>query len=189
MFRFVGENGNLFGLSYRNDAFVGRETPPGPGSVGCVARIQAVMPLEKGRMNIISIGVVRYRIVALNQTEPFVLARAEAFTDDVEGENHLLDEFADLREQCKEFLAAAQTLDESTSTIDADLPEEPEAFSLLIASALPIDNDAKQTLLEITSTRLRLTRLRRLVANALAEYNQRIEIRSRAKQNGHGKLS
>ncbi|HET8677882.1 MAG TPA: hypothetical protein VFO63_18930, partial [Blastocatellia bacterium] len=91
-------------------------------------------------------------------------------------------------DRCKKFIAAAQALDESVTAIDEDLPEDPEAFSLIISSALPIDNDAKQSLLEMTSTRSRLTRLRQHVVAALADYTQRIEIQTRAKHNGHGKL-
>jgi Lon protease-like protein len=188
MMRFATDNGNLFGLSYRSDALIGRDTPPEVGSVGCLAKIQAVMPLEEGRMNVISSGLVRYRIVELHQVTPFIIARVEAFTDDLEADQELSDLFESMLDRCKRFLAAAQALDEATTTIDEDLPEDPEAFSLLISSVLPIDNDAKQSLLEMTSTRSRLTRLRHHVISALADYTQRIEIQARAKQNGHGKL-
>lgn len=187
MMRFAAENGNFFGLSYRNDALVGRETPPEPGSVGCVAKIHAVMPLEEGRMNVISSGLVRYRVIDLHQLTPFVIARVEPFIDDLEADEDLAQILESMLDRCKKFLAAAQVLDESTMSGD-DLPEDPEAFSLMIASALPIDNDAKQSLLEMTSTRSRLTRLRNHVVSALAEYNHRIEVQGRAKQNGHGRL-
>ena len=187
MMHFATENGNLFGLSYQSEAFVGRETPPEPGSVGCVAKIQAVMPLEEGKMNIISTGLVRYRIAELHQVTPFIIARVEAFTDDLEADEDMAALFESMFERCKKFLAAAQALDESP-TVDTDLPEDPEAFSLLIASALPIDNDAKQSLLEMTSTRTRLARLRHHVISALEDYNRRIEIQERAKHNGHGRL-
>jgi Lon protease-like protein len=188
MMRFATENGNLFGLSYRSDALIGRDTPPELGSVGCLAKIQAVMPLDEGRMNVISSGLVRYRIAELHQVTPFIIARVEAFTDDLEADQELNDLFENMLDRCKKFLAAAQALDETPTTIDDDLPEDPEAFSLLISSVLPIENDAKQSLLEMTSTRSRLTRLRHHVINALADYTQRIEIQARAKQNGHGKL-
>ena len=188
MMRFATDNGNLFGLSYRSDALVGRETPPEEGSVGCVAKIQAVMPLEEGRMNVISTGLVRYRIVELNQVTPFIVARVEAFSDDLEAGEDLDELFESMLDRCKKFIAAAQALDESVTTIDEELPEDPEAFSLIISSALPIDNDAKQSLLEMTSTRSRLTRLRQHVITALEDYTQRIEIQARAKHNGHGKL-
>lgn len=187
MIRFASEHGNMFGLSYRNDASVARETPPEPGSVGCIAKIHAVLPLEEGRMNVVSVGTVRYRVVGLNQVTPFVTAKVEPFADDLEADEDLPEVFESMLERCKEFLAAVQALDDPPPAID-DPPEDPEALSLLIASALPIDNDVKQSLLEMTSTRTRLTRLRQHVTSALADYNRRIEIQARAKQNGHGRL-
>ena len=188
MMRFATDNGNLFGLSYQSNAFIGRETPPEQGSVGCVAKIQAVMPLDEGKLNIISTGLVRYRVIELHQLTPFIIARVEPFTDDLEADEDMAALFESMFDRCKKFLAAAQALDE-TITVDTDLPEDPEAFSLLISSALPIDNDAKQSLLEMTSTRTRLARLRHHVISTMEDYNRRIEIQARAKQNGHGTIS
>ena len=188
MMRFAIENGGLFGLSYIENAFMGRETPPEVGSVGCLARINAVMPVEQGRMNIVSTGLVRYRVRGLNQTLPFILARVEPFTDDIEHDENMTELYNDQMEMYKKFLAASQALDEGAIPFEQDLPEDPEALSLLIASVLPIENHTKQQLLEMTSTRVRLTRLRPFVLQALASYSKRIEIVDRAKGNGHAKL-
>ena len=188
MMQYAIDNGGMFGLAYRSDAAIGRETPPEIGSVGCVAKINAVVPLEGGRMNIISTGLIRYKVVGLRQATPFVVARIEAVTDDLEPGDDLNRIFGDIVEMCRRFLEAAQALDEPNAPVNQELPEEPEAFSLLVASALPIDNDAKQTLLEMTSTRLRLTRLRPYVSSALSDYSDRIRIQRMAKGNGHGRL-
>ena len=75
MMRYAIDNGGVFGLAYQDDAAIGRETPPDIGSLGCVARINAVVPLEGGRMNIISTGVIRYRVLGLRQSTPFIVAR------------------------------------------------------------------------------------------------------------------
>jgi Lon protease-like protein len=189
MMRHAVENGGLFGLSYRSDASVGDETPPEIGSIGCVAKIHAVMPLDQGKMNVISTGIVRYRILSLRQAEPFIVAKVEPFIDDLEPGADLNRIFDEMAGMCREFLEAAQALDESGGVPGQELPEDPEAFSLLISSALPIDNDAKQTLLEITSTRSRLSRLRHYVSNALTDFTRRIKTQERAKGNGHGKIA
>jgi len=188
MMRYAIENGNLFGLSYRSDAFIARETPPETASVGCVAKINAVVPLEEGKMNIISTGLIRYRVLGLQQSQPFLLARVEPFRDDLEPGADLNKIFDDISEMCKRFLQVAQELDESGALVDQDLPEDPEAFSLIISSALPIDNDSKQNLLEMTSTRLRLTRLRHYVISALSQYTERLKMQERSRNNGHGKM-
>ena len=187
MMKYAIENGGVFGLSYRTDAAIARETPPEIGSVGCIAKINAVVPLEGGRMNVISTGLLRYRVLGLPRLSPFVVARIELVTDDLEPGADLNRIFEDIAEMCKKFLEASQALDEPNAPVSRELPEEPEEFSLLVSSALPIDNDAKQTLLEMTSTRVRLTRLRQYVSAALSDYSDRIRIQQRAKGNGHGK--
>lgn len=188
MIRYSIEHGGVFGLQYCGDAAIGQETPPAAGSVGCIANINSVVPLEGGRMNIVSTGLIRYKIVGLVQSTPFVVARIEPVTDDLEPGEDLNRIFDDIVELCRRFLAAAQALDESPAPVNQDLPDEPEAFSLLVASALPIDNDAKQTFLEMTSTRLRLSRLRPFVTSALSDYADRIRIQQMAKSNGHGRM-
>ncbi|HEX8186655.1 MAG TPA: LON peptidase substrate-binding domain-containing protein, partial [Blastocatellia bacterium] len=176
MMRYAIENGGMFGLSYRSDAAIDRHTIPEIASIGCVAKINAVVPLEDGKMNIISTGLIRYRVLGFIQSQPFLLARVEPFSDDLEPGDDLNQIFDDISGMCKKFLQAAQELDESGTLPSQDLPEDPEAFSLIISSALPIDNDSKQNLLEMTSTRLRLSRLRQYVINALSLYSERLKI-------------
>lgn len=188
MMRYAIDNGGVFGLAYRSDSAIGRETPPEVGSIGCVAKINAVVPLEGGRMNIISTGVIRYRVLGLRQTTPFILARIESVTDDLEPGEDLNRTFDEIAETCRKFIEAAQALDEPNAPVNQDLPEDPEAFSLMVASALPIDNDTKQALLEMTSTRLRLARLRSFVISALSAYSDRLRIQQSARGNGHGRM-
>lgn len=188
MIRYAIEHGGVFGLQYRSDAAIGHETPPATGSIGCIAKINGVVPVEGGRMNIVSTGLIRYRILGLHQATPFIVARIEPVTDDLEPGADLNRIFDDIVELCRKFLAAAQALDESPAPVNQDLPDEPEAFSLLVASALPIGNDAKQTFLEITSTRLRLSRLRPFVTSALSDYADRLKTQQMAKSNGHGSI-
>jgi Lon protease-like protein len=179
----------MFGLSYRNDAFIGRETPPDIGSIGCVAKIHAVMSLDEGKLNLISSGMIRYRVLEFDQLVPFLVARIETFFDDPEPAEDLALMVEEMSEMCSKFLERAQMLDESGAIMNQELPEDPEAFSLLIASALPIDNDEKQSLLEMTSTKQRLTRLKHYVAAALSAFEDRIRVQELAKNNGHGRIS
>jgi Lon protease-like protein len=188
MMRYATEHDNLFGLSYHGDAYVGRETPPDLGSIGCVAKINAVMPLDEGKLNLLSTGVVRYRVLEFQQVLPFLIGRVETFNDDEEPEEELEFIMDDVAEMCRSFLEAAQMLDELSSAINQELPEDPEAFSLIVSSALPVDNDTKQSLLEMTSTKQRLTLLKRYVAAALSKYESRIKIQELAKKNGHGRI-
>ncbi|HEY9231697.1 MAG TPA: LON peptidase substrate-binding domain-containing protein [Blastocatellia bacterium] len=189
MMRYAVDNGGMFGLSYRADAQVGRETSPAVGSVGCIAKINAVMPLEQGRMNVLSTGLIRYRITSLRQSEPFLVAAVETFGDELEPGADLTRMVEDAEVLAMQFLEAAQSLDEPGILATQELPDDPEAFSLLLAGLLPIDNDAKQTLLELTSTRVRLTRVRHYMTSALADFNTRLKVQEIAKTNGHARKS
>ncbi|HEU4387266.1 MAG TPA: LON peptidase substrate-binding domain-containing protein [Blastocatellia bacterium] len=188
MIRFAIDNGRVFGLSYRSDAQVGKETPPSVGSIGCAAKIDAVIPLEEGRMNILSTGVVRYRILEIKQTVPFLIARVAPFSDDPEPDADLTRLYNDTKEVSEKFLEAVRELNENELSGNVTLPDEPEALSLFMASTLPVDNNAKQRLLELTSTRVRLSRVRHQLLEAMSEYGERLRVHERAKRNGHGKL-
>jgi Lon protease-like protein len=187
MMRYAIENSGQFGISFRDDASVGGETQPEVGSVGCAAKIYAVMPLEEGKMNVLSTGLVRYRIVEFKQIVPFLIARIETFGDDTEDESDLTRLYGDTRELAQKFLESVRSLADSNPTAALELPEEAEAFSLFVASALPVDDESKQALLEITSTKGRLVRLRHYLINTLSTYTDRLRLHDLAKRNGHGK--
>ena len=188
MMRHAIEHEGMFGLSYRSDAAIGQDTLPEIGSIGCVAKINAVVPLADGRMNVISTGLVRYRVIGLPQAAPFIVARIETLGDDLEPGEDLNRLFVDIARLFKEFMEAANALDELNGPINQDFPEDAEAFSLVVSSFLPIDNDAKQALLEMTSTKLRFTRLRPYLTTALSQFSVRIRIQQKAKSNGHGRI-
>ena len=188
MIRFASDNGGLFGLSFSANAEVGVETYLDPDSVGCLAKISASMPLEGGKMNLIAVGVVRYRILEIKQLLPFLLARVEPFRDDEEQDAGVEELFTEIRELCVKFLVAAGILDESGDPLDRNLPDEAEAFSLLLSSLLPIDSVAKQALLEMTSTWLRLTHLKGHVVTAIGDYDNHQMMKERARGNGKGNL-
>ena len=189
MMRFAIDHGNLFGLSYRPDAEVDKESLPDPGSVGCLAKINAVITVEEGRMNLIALGVVRYRVLKLTQLVPFLVAKVETFQDDPEPESDVGELFEEIRGLCIKFLVETGILDESREGLQENLPDEPEPFSLLLASLLPINITLKQELLETTSTKMRLTRLKSHVLTAITDFGKHQLIQERAKGNGKGSLN
>ena len=140
-------------------------------------------------MNLISSGVVRYRVLGYNQMLPFLIARIETFSDEPEHDEELTRLFESLTRIARDLVEAAQSLNETGALFDPNLPEDPEAFSLYISSLLPVENDIKQSFLEMASTRTRLMRLKTLIHDTLATYRTRLQIQERAKSNGHGKLN
>src|SRR4051812_36015806 len=79
----VRASNNLFGLSY----FVpdsGDERPP-EGHVGCATEVVESQQLPDGRSNILTLGVVRYRVAEyVERDESYLVARVEFFEDEEE---------------------------------------------------------------------------------------------------------
>ena len=70
----VGES--LFGLSYFDSSNYDGEIPP-VGHIGCVAEVTEVQPLPDGRSNILTIGLIRYRVEDyVDRGDPHLSARS-----------------------------------------------------------------------------------------------------------------
>src|SRR5919199_2754714 len=79
----VRASNNLFGLSY----FVpgGAEERPPAGHVGCATEVVEAQTLPDGRSNILTLGVVRYRVAEyVERGDPYLVARVEFFGDEEE---------------------------------------------------------------------------------------------------------
>ncbi|HUQ32618.1 MAG TPA: LON peptidase substrate-binding domain-containing protein [Pyrinomonadaceae bacterium] len=176
----------LFGLSFF-DATESSAEAPAIGHVGCVAEVTEVQPLSDGRSNILTMGLIRYRLEAyVEHNDPYLVGRVRFFEDDEE-EAGILDERAD--EVSKLFLRIARAVriinDERASLPDLP-PTDPERLSFLVAAAMELDTGIKLELLELRSTAERLKRLRDLLARAVPGYEERARIHDIAKGNGHG---
>ena len=68
---------NLFGLSYFDRA-IRSLTGPEVGDVGCATEIIEVQALPDGRSNILTIGIVRYRIAGYVVRASHILSRASS---------------------------------------------------------------------------------------------------------------
>jgi Lon protease-like protein len=141
-----------------------------PYSVGTLAEILQVERLEDGRYNLIAIGSERFRIRQLKHQQPYLSGVVELYRDAREPAN-LIRPYAeralDLFSSYLEILLEARSLPE----IKEHLPTDPEELSYLIAYLLDLQDEQKQHLLELTSTRQRLAEeneiLRREVPFAL----------------------
>ena len=182
------EGSRRFGLSFVERAEVGVDSVPAIGSVGCEAQITAVVPVGDGRLNLLSVGERRYRILAIDQTEPFVVARVERFGDEP-SDNPDLGRLAErVRSAFARLAAAAKTLSgESLDVSPPDLDVGPEMVSFLVAANIALDNDVKREMLEMTDTAHRLDMLDERLHRMVEVLEYRAEMAARSKSNGHGK--
>jgi ATP-dependent Lon protease len=178
---------NLFGLSYFDpqETFAER---PAPGTVGCVAEINDVQMLPDGRSNILTMGIIRYRITEYVQTDaPYLVAEVEFFEDEKE-EGARLNELSDeVFSLFKRVAKAAHKISGQRGEFP-DIPQaEPEQLSFLISSAFNLENDLKYRMLETRSTTERLENMRDILKNAVKQIEDSAEIHKISQTNGHSK--
>ena len=177
---------NLFGLSYFDSSSSENEVPPA-GHVGCVAEVTETQTLPDGRSNILTLGVIRYRIDSyIERGDPYLVARVSYFEDDEEDEEVLTGPAREVAETFTRIAQAVRTINDERATLPDISNTEPQRLSFLVAAAMEIDAEVKQELLELRSTFERLERLRGMLSIAVKGYEERARIHELAKSNGHG---
>src|SRR5262245_61195386 len=82
---------NLFGLSYFESSTSEKERPPA-GHIGCAAEVTETQALPDGRSNILTVGIIRYRVEKyVEQDTPYLVAQVNFFEDNEEDEDLLKD--------------------------------------------------------------------------------------------------
>jgi Lon protease-like protein len=177
---------NLFGLSYFDaSASAELEIPPA-GHIGCAAEVTEVEPLADGRFNIVTIGLIRYRVEAyLDQGDPYLLGQVSFFEDEAEDERLLEERAREVTDIFLRIARAVRILNDERAALP-ELPETaPEHLSFLVAAAVDLDIEVKQELLELRSTAERLKRLHDLLGRVVKGYEERARVHAIAKGNGH----
>lgn len=177
---------NLFGLAYFDPTGSESDAPPA-GHIGCVAEVTEVQTFPDGRSNILTLGVIRYRIESyVERGDPYLLAEVSYFEDDEEDEQILAGPSREVAETFTRIAQAVRTINDERATLPDISDTEPQRLSFLVAAAMEIDADVKQELLELRSTSERLERLRAMLNIAVTGYEERARIHELAKGNGHG---
>lgn len=175
----------LFGITFFNptEDFIEK---PETGTVGCVAEVRDVLTLPDGRSNIITVGVIRYRLNDYVEAgEPYFVGDVEFFEDeaeDAEGLNSVADEVFEL---FRRIAKAAHKLSGERG-IFPDIPQaDPEQLSFLVTAAFNLDPQMKYEMIETRSGVERLTRLREILLQAVDKMEDNAEIQKVARTNGH----
>jgi Lon protease-like protein len=131
--------------------------------IGTAARIVDVARAEDGRMNIIVMGVTRFKLLEPFTQRSYTTGRIQIIPDENVDLSKV--EFTARRTTqlfkgyVKKIQAISETETESESEGGAfQLPKDPTHLSYLIASNLPISNPDRQSLLEAKTVKDRLQR-------------------------------
>ncbi len=186
MLKDIRVRGNLFGLSFFKPRAAGDEIPPA-GHLGCVAEVTEVQELPDGRSNILTLGLVRYRVEAyVERDKPYLMGEVTFFEDEEEDALLLARRVEEATELFLRIARAVRTINDDRAGLPELSETEPEILSFLIAAAMELDDEAKLEMLELRSTAERLKRLHGLLAHAVAGYEERARMHGLAKGNGHG---
>ena len=181
----IHSTNNLFGLSYFDSTTSDKEIPAA-GHVGCVAEVTETQALPDGRSNILTMGIIRYRVDGyVERGEPYLVAQVSFFEDDEEDTELLIDSSHEVAETFSRIARAVRTINDERAGLPDISDTEPQRLSFLVAAAMEIDADVKQELLELRRTSERLKRLRDMLARAVTSYEERARVHELAKGNGH----
>lgn len=179
-----GEQG-LFGVTFFDPDNPLKEKPE-VGTVGCVAEVRDADEMPDGRSNILTVGVVRYRLLEyVDAGEPYLVGDMEFFEDEAEDQSVLIPLGDEVHALFERIAQAAFKLSGSHGTLPEIPKTDPEPMSFLITAAFNLDNDLKYEMLEITSTLLRLEKLREVLLRAVNKLETNAEIQKAARTNGH----
>ena len=185
MLKDIRPANNLFCVAYFDPSTTELEVPPA-GHIGCVAEVTETQTFPDGRSNILTLGVIRYRIESyIERGEPYLIARVGYFEDDEEEESSLVNSAREVADTFTRIAQAVRTLNDERSSLPDISNTEPQRLSFLVAAAMEIDAEVKQELLELTSTSTRLERLRGMLSLAVKGYEERARMHELAKGNGH----
>ena len=132
--------------------------------IGCTALVLRVEPYSDGRFDLLTAGARRFRLLAVDNSQPYPEGEVE-FLDEPVGElapvltagvERL---FARYQDALRGRPVAAETVDP---------PDDPTLLSYLVAAALVLDLRDKQALLESPDTAARLTLERDLLRREAA---------------------
>ena len=187
MLKDVALRKNMFGVSFFNpqESFIEKPTA---GSVGCVAEVREAQTMPDGRSNILTIGIVRYRLIDyVDGGEPYLLGDVEFFEDEKE-DGKVLNPLADeVFRLFRRIALAAHKLGGERGTFPDVAQTEPEALSFLVTAAFNLEPDLKYQLLETRSTVERLERLKEILVSSVGKMEESAEIHKIARTNGHSK--
>ncbi len=178
---------NMFGVSFFNPnrSFSDK---PASGSVGCVAEIREVQMMPDGRSNIMTSGVIRYRLLDYVETnEPYLIADVDFFEDFEEDANTLNPLTEEVFALFRRVAQAAHKISGAPGAFPEIARAEPQMLSFLVTAAFNLETDLKYRMIETRSTVERLTKMREILLQAVGPMEENAEIRKIAGTNGHGK--
>jgi hypothetical protein len=117
-----------------------------PYTVGTTAEIAGVTHLDEGRMNLVSIGIERFRLRRIRKGLPYLVGQAEPWPLREEARDRAQELVGPVRALFRHYLSILAQAQGDKIDIE-EIPDEPKALALLIGVALQVSMPLKQRLL------------------------------------------
>ena len=124
--------------------------------IGCTATLRRVDRHEDGRFDIITVGAQRFRLLGLDETQPYLQGEVEMLPEQAPDPAAAGPAVRVVQAAFREYLDALTEGGGATVRIE-DLPGEPALLSFLVAAAMVIDLPERQALLSRETAMLRTT--------------------------------
>jgi uncharacterized protein len=135
--------------------------------IGCTATVRRADQLEDGRFDLVTVGTQRFRLLALDQTLPYLQGEIELLAEDAVDQTAAAPSVRAVQVAFRAYLDALTERGGATVRIE-DLPAEPVLLSFVVAAAMVIDLPERQGLLNEPDTVRRLNIEHALLARETA---------------------
>jgi uncharacterized protein len=135
--------------------------------IGCTAALRLVEKREDGRFDLVTVGTQRFRLLALDQTLPYLQGEVEMLADQPADEAAAAPLVRAVQVAFRGYLDALTEWGGATVRVE-DLPDEPVLLSFIVAAAMVIDLPERQGLLDEPDALGRLVAERALLSREAA---------------------
>jgi hypothetical protein len=115
--------------------------------IGCTATLRRIEEYQDGRFDLVTVGTQRFRLLALDQTLPYLQGEIEMLADEAVDAAAAAAASRAVQIAFRAYLDALTEGGGATVRIE-DLPDEPVLLSFIVAAAMVIDLPERQGLLD-----------------------------------------
>jgi len=135
--------------------------------VGCTATLRRVEKHEDRRFDLVTVGTQRFRLLALDQTLPYLQGEVEMLPDEAVDQAAAAPLVRAVQVAFRAYLDALAEWGGATVRVE-DVPDEPVLLSFIVAAAMVIDLPERQGLLDEPDALRRLGAERGLLSRETA---------------------
>lgn len=170
MIAYCRKTNSPFGVVLIHKGFEALGPIAEPYSIGCTAQIAQVQPLEQGRMNIIAMGMERFRILTTKSDMPYLVGIVESIPIDPPSAVSLKAAAKSFRPWFERYISELSKIEGEKFNLP-DLVPDPLSFAYLSAMLLQIPLEEKQSMLEMDDPLLLIEMLKRTYRREVAFLN------------------